>query len=45
MQETQSKILTETALVAELQRLGYTSVRVLLQRMGGDEKSLALTSP
>jgi hypothetical protein len=28
MQETQSKILTETALVAELQRLGYTSVSV-----------------
>jgi len=28
MQETQSKILTETALVAELQRLGYSSVSV-----------------
>lgn len=28
MKETQSKILTETALVAELQRLGYNSVSV-----------------
>ncbi len=28
MKETQSKILTETALVAELQRLGYSSVSV-----------------